>query len=261
MFDLITKVGWSVFSNVFELAAGSVLAVIIYRLFSGKYQGFKKNTPFSIFLIAVFSLLGLLLPFGTYGAIPLALALLAVGMRHVYILPMIFSNVMFNMLVSVTDISFSWKTGTGRVLLAFTAGFASGLVFKLIKNEDIIRQKTYSLYGERRTFSALAIEFFSENINTFGLFLIIGAILNAFFHKYLLESVVNFIFLNPLLNNSLKYFLWFDVANPYFQQIFNLFFNLTLLAAIVRFLRLKGLIVLVATYSFLALLFSIVAYI
>lgn len=260
MFELIAEVGGSVFSNVLQLAAGCVPAAIIYRIFNGKYQGFKKNTPFCILLIAIFSALGLLLPLGTYGTIPLAFALLAIGLRHVYILPLIFSNAMFNMLVSYTDISFSWKTGTGRVLLAFTAGFVSGLVFKLIKNEDIIRMETPSLEDNSRSSFARVIGFFSENINAFGLFLIIGAVLNALFHKYLLESVVNFIFLNPLLTNSLKYFLWFDVANPYFQYIFNLFFNLTALAAFIRFLKLRGLLVFVFTYSFLALLFSVVAY-
>jgi len=109
MFELITEVGWVVFSNVIQIAVGSVLAAIIYKFSIRKCHVFKECPPYSMLVIVASSLLGLLLPLGTYGVIPLALLLLAVEMTYENVLPLVFSNAMFNMLVSFVDQSFSWS--------------------------------------------------------------------------------------------------------------------------------------------------------
>ena len=263
MFGLVNDIGGVVLSNVLQIAVGSVLAVIIYKFSVGKCHIFKVRTSYSILVIVASSLLGLLLPLDTYGVIPVALMFLAVGVRYENVLPLMFSNAMFNMMVSFVDQSFSWKTGIGRIILAFIAGIVSGVVFKIFKskNENIIKIKTSSLNGGSPNILLEIVRFFCENINALGLYLVAGAIINVVFHKYLLESVINIVFMNPSFSNSLSFLLIFDIANPFIQYTFNLFVNFTTLSAFAGFLRLKAIFALVVTYSVLALLFSVLAFI
>lgn len=261
MFSLISEVGWTVFWNVIQIAVGCILAVVIYMISIRKYRLFKRIESFNILVIVASSLFGLLLPLGTYGVIPIALMLLTVGVSYINVLPLVFSNAMFNMLVSFVDPSFSWKSGLGRIILAFSAGIISGIIFEVLKNknDNTIRLKAISFAECKMSVFLRIVRSFSENINKLGLYLVVGAIINAVFHMYLAERVISFIFINSF-SHSLSLILKYDIANPFFQYTYNLFVNFTALAAFVGFLRVKAIFTYIAAYSVLSVLFSLLVF-
>lgn len=266
MGDLIVTAGSAMLSNVFQMVLGCIMAISIYYFAARKGKKAGDHSYPEIVWMILFSFCGMLLPMGTYGVIPIVAALLAVGFRFYLVLPLVFSNTLFNMLVPYSDPSFVWVTGFRRIILALLAGIMAGIILKAlrVKGENLIRERNLPLLGERPVNLAGAAYIFRESINIMGIYLVLGVIIDTLFHKIVLWKILDLFYLNSYTLAIPRFFAGFDVVNPTFLLTFNIAYmlmDLTKMSALVALMKPKGFTIYVGYYFVWALLLAIPTFI
>jgi uncharacterized membrane protein YraQ (UPF0718 family) len=265
MFELVTLIGESVFFNLLQIGIGCVIAIILFRIGPIKTIGNRSNHFVDISLIICFAFIGIILPIGTYGVIPILSALILIGFKEYIVIPIVFSNALFNMLVPYNDPSFIWRTGILRVSFAFSSGIIIGLILKFLKTYGENSIKSSSLaYIESKTINPKnLISLFLKNIELLGKYLLIGITIDEIFHKYVLFQSFSLFDTNHYLALVPKFFSTYNVVNPYFLiaiLIARMFLDLTKMSGIIAIFNYKGLLRYFAYYIILASLLSISAF-
>lgn len=263
---LLFNIAGTTVINIIQLISGCVLAVFFFRIFKSRPMCKVQSSKFSFAFIFTFSLIGILLPLGIYGIIPLIAAMLAVGFGSHTAGALLVSNVLFNMLVPFNDPSFVWRSGYRQVLLAFAAGLGAGIILYAGKvlNSKILRQKYMPSIREHSSNIRMFLMIIDDSIKKLGVFLVFGAIAEAIFQKYLLSNIVNAFYYNSFTAAIPTFFGRHDVSNPLFLLTFTIIYmlmnmiNLFALAAIFKF---RGLVSYFGYYLLLAVILAIPAFI
>jgi uncharacterized membrane protein YraQ (UPF0718 family) len=266
MYNLFMDITGGVLSNVLQLAIGCLLSILVYRLFRRKQPDKKIPLVTGYLLIAVFSLCGIVLPLGIYGAVPIITALLAVGFRFYMVLPLLISNVMFNMLVPFNDPAFIWKTGIRQVVFAFIAGIIAGIVLMVLKInwEEMFRFKNMPILQDKPVRLKAVFQIIDKYIKILAIYILIGVIVDIVFRSYVLQSMINVIFTNPYTSSIPGFFASHDVSNPFFLLTFRIAYMLMdfqKLSVLIAVSRPKGLIMYLGYYLTLAVILAIPAFI
>ena len=259
---LITVIGNLLILNLVQVIFGSMLAIIIYKILTKRPKGFRSE----IALIAIFPLCGILLPLDAFGVIPIAVALIAVGFKYNFVIPLIFSNALFNMLVPFNDPTFIWERGVRRVIVAYLAGLLIGLILKKLdwEEESYIKLKDLPKIDMDKISKKDIIIFIKKNIDVMGIYLLLGVILETIFHRYVLVNTVAWLYSNKISSGILYNMSGRDVVNPYFlltMTIIYMLINMTKLFAMLRILKIKGIVTYFGLYMLIAGLLSISAFI
>ena len=133
MFDIISEMGETLIFNIVQLIAGCILAWVLYHFLNKKVKPTEGKFVKDLCLAVLFIVIGMILPLGSFGIIPIMAALMILGFKPYIILPMFVSSTIFNILISFNDISFVWRTGYRRVILAFVIGLAFVFILKISK--------------------------------------------------------------------------------------------------------------------------------
>lgn len=256
----IRSTAYGVLSCVIQLGVGSLLAIPLYK--AGIYWRTKQSGgPLQALLFfAVSALLGMLLPLNIYGHLPLVLALLAAGFSFAETAPLLIAGTLFNMTIPYTDPGFSWQTGMGRLGIAFGAGILAGILLKRFAGSaGLLRREASGISKEGGLLFCWseASRLLQKNLSAFALFILIGVIFNQLFFKYVLWSVLQYIYTNPDTNFIPSYFAGLDVVNPFFLQAMNILhmlMNLITLSGLFALLKPKGVLLYIGYYFLLAML-------
>jgi hypothetical protein len=257
---------YALLSNTVQLSAGCITAYAAYRVLYGRSAAVQSSSALQIISILLSSLAGVLLPFGTFGIVPLVILLLAAGFRGYTVVPVLFSNFLFNLPVAYTDPGFTWRTGMGRVLLALVIGIAAGMIMRLAGvNETAIFRNTRLPVPERGRFAMKNFCFVVfANLKYMAAFLLLGAVIGVLFNEYLLWDVINYLFTNPSTSFLPRLFATYNVAHPAFilsMTIVTMFMKFFGLAALIAVLKLRGLAAYIAFYAVWSILLAIPAFI
>ncbi len=259
MTNAVIDIGAALLSNTIQILAGCVLSIPMYY-----YALCRKGNPETRCLsdtavIGLSAVLGLIIPFGLYGAIPIFVALYTAGYRIAIIFPFLISNSIFNMLIPYTEASFIWKTGINRVVLAFIAAILAGLTLKRarIKFENIMRRKNMPVMNAINL-SEFA-KYVSKHIGTAAIYLLLGAILNVAFRRHIMVGMISFLYTNPHTVFMPLFFSTRDVTNPLFTLtmiIIGIMMNIINFSALLSIFKYKAV---AAYYLYLASLALLLA--
>jgi hypothetical protein len=197
--------------------------------------------------------------------IPVIAALLAIGFQPFVSLPLLFSNSVFNMLVSWTDPSFTWKTGFLRVAFAMGCGIILGLFLKVcnFKTNKLIHNGSLPVFhGKPPQLSGLW-SVFREAIMKMAILLVCGVVIDNLFHKYLFWNMLNQVYTNPSTSFIPRIFSGLDVVNPFFLitlSIFGVLLDLTRLSGLLVLFKKKGIILYFSYFFFLVIITGISAF-
>ncbi len=245
MFSIIYDVLGSVILNILQLLTGCFFLFLFIR-----YNDRKINRlgDFSgLFRILLCSFAGMLLPVNTYGILPVVIGLYVYGYGLPVVIPVLISNFIFNMSVPYTEMNFVWEPNIIRIATAFLAGVLSGIILKLIKTSprQIIREKSiHELIDKQRKLPEF-IRLFISHIESMGLYIICGAIINTLFHRYLFYFLLKQLYSSQLGSNAIDVFMGFDITNSMFVaagQIINRLMDLSALTAMFFLLKVKSIL-------------------
>ncbi len=206
----------------------------------------RPGTGRKLVRVAAAAVCGAALPFGVYGALPLAAAALYVGGDAA--LAFIASNLLFNALVPFTDPTFIWRTGYPRVILALGAGLLAGLAAGRFKDagRGLFREKAARV-----------------SLRAIWPFAAAGALAFSAFRSYGLGVIMNFMFTSPLTSALPYIFAQADVTNPFFILATRILMTLTdfsALAALAALLKIRGIIAYFVFFGLLAVLLGATAF-
>lgn len=266
VFELLSEIGVSIASNVAQLIIGCLLSIPAYHLAAGKLKNIKSGFAGDISLIALFSLVGVVLPLGPYGVLPIFAALAATGLKPFMILPLLMANAVFNMLIPYNDVSFAWKTGMKRVVFALLAAILAGILLRRLKDrgESLLRSDNITTLGESEGDLSKVFGKLSTTVSTAGPYLIAGVIVDVVFHKYIWWDILNFITHNSYTSFVPGFFARYNVANPFFLLAMTIAFILLDFVRTSSFtvvFRLKGLVLYYIYFAAWVLLLGISAFI
>ncbi len=242
MFDIISEMGEALIFSIVQLIAGCILAFVLYHFLNKKVKPTEGKFIKDLCLAVLFIVIGMILPLGAFGIIPVMAALIIAGLKPYTVLPMFVSSAIFNILVSFNDISFVWRTGYRRAILAFVIGLVFVFILKISKisvrlsNFPRLENNKISLKG----IAAIT----GDMINKLGVFLVVGIVADTLFNAYLLPGIIDAIFKSASFIP--KYFGSLNVANPFFLLAMTLvktIFDLTRMSALISFFKPKGFII------------------
>ena len=246
---LIFSIAGNVAANVVQLIAGCLLAIVAYSIFKDRRDDIleaavlKRLSLQRMFIIIIFSFLGIVLPLGIYGTIPLIAALLAVGFNNYAAGALLVSNVMFNMLIPVNDPSFVWRTGYSQMIFAFIAGSAAGLLLLIVGSKEpaAVRSGFMPQIKADPSRTKMYLLLADDCFKKLGILLLIGVIADTVFQRYMLGGIVNAFYSNPITEAIPNFFGGQNVSNPLFLLTFKIIYmlmdmvNLFVLSAVLKF--------------------------
>lgn len=246
MLELVTKVWFEVLTNLLQLVVSSILSLFVYIKLDGRVKLLKPGFINEMILISGVSLLGVLLPLDTFAVLPVLFVLLKAGLREYTALPVIVSNMVFNMLVPFTDPSFIWKTGYRRAIAAFLLGLAAGVLLRSLSYSKKLSmmKKTEVEYSRQINLKSI-LNNLNQVINITGIYLLIGVLLNTIFYKFIFYNLIDLIFTSPKTAFLPLLFAGYNVVHPLFLLAINIAYsllNITNLSAAAAVLKPKGLI-------------------
>ena len=251
--------------NVLQLLAGCILAILIHRFASARLWllGNGRGTVFASLLL--FSVCGSLLPLGVFGTAPLFGALLAAGLPLPAAVSFLCSNLLFNMLVPLSDPSFIWKTGYGRPILAIAAALLAGCLCLLARcrTETIVRPRGLTRPVDATIDMGTSVRL----IGTFFLwalpFVFVGTAADGVFRRFLLREVLQFLAANPVTSPIFGFMSSRNVGSPFFllaMGVLSGMIDLAKLSALVVILKLKGLLAYLGYFAGIAVLLAVSAF-
>lgn len=264
MLELIISIGSDLFSNIVQIAVGCILSVLIL-FFGGKVTLTAKGSLHKIITLITFPVLGMALPLGIYGIIPIVAACIQIGFKYHAVCSMLISNAIFNMSVPFQDASFVWKTGVWRMIFAFVLAVLAGLLLTLLKcKEEKWIKVSHLLDGIKKPYRFESIiKSFGGVINKMGLFLIAGIIFDTIYHKYIWWEFIKLLFSNPYTAGIPFYLSGLNVVNPFFLVAITLVFILmdfVRLSVMVAVMKPKGILGYYLYFGAAAALLSLTAF-
>jgi hypothetical protein len=204
--------------NSAQFTAGGGLAIALRAVRWEKLPDSWRGFNGTVVLITLSALCGSMLPFGTYGVLPLVVTLAFADFAVPACAALLCSNRFFNMLVPFADPSFIWRTGYGRVVLAIAAGTAAGLLLLAFGNRSagILKIRTAQSETGARLGVKAVVGLVSGLAWKAALFLAAGAILDVLFQRYVIGEVVSFLFANAVTGPLASSFAQRNVVNPLF---------------------------------------------
>lgn len=239
--QLIFEIGGSLLFEILQILLGCLIAYGLFKALNGENE-LVNDLNKEIYLIPILaSILGMALPMGLFGIIPIMLSAFLIGLRFPLVVPMMVSNFLFNMLVPFTEVGFSWRTIWLRIIIALIMGVAAGVITGLFKVDtgSVLRG---NLDGETAG-SKRFLSFVNQYLNKAGVFLIIGLILEVIFKKYFFYNLFNLIDITGMTTVILGVIKGYDVASPVFLFIMVIFYmvmNLKTLSAVIMLFKWKS---------------------
>lgn len=264
--SIFAEIGFVLLSNIIQTIIGCILGIVVYRTFSGKVKNIPVSLSGDLLWIGLFSLAGMLLPLGLFGVIPVIAVFLSMGFQWYTLLPLIFSNGVFNMMTPWNDPGFVWRTGFERIVLALVVGMVVGIVLRIthFRGESLISHKKLSIPGEGSVGISNTLRFTSKNIYKMWIYIVIGVSADIIFHQYIMGKLINLVFANPYTSVIPHYFARLNVVNPLFlltMIIVTMLMDLTRLSALTVIFKLKGIVFYFAYSAIWAIMLSISAFI
>jgi hypothetical protein len=225
MNDFLAAVAIAIASLLAQFIAGCLVAVPLYRSRTGKAleARFRERKPAAFPLIAAAALCGLVLPSGGFGLLPVAAALSALGAGTPVVISFMVSNSIFNMRAPFADPVFTWANGYPRILLAFLAATAAGLLLSRGGGRGLLRD----LSVPEGLGARAALRYLGRNLERLWIFILAGAALDAAFRRWGLSALVAFLFTNPATSFLPSFFAEKNVTNPFFLLATRLIETLT----------------------------------
>ncbi|MCX7921351.1 MAG: hypothetical protein N3B21_04915 [Clostridia bacterium] len=256
MSGIITDISSTVLINVLQIVAGCLLSIPAYSLAKALSVKQQRGYITDMFFILAASLLGLSLPLGTYGMIPLIAVAAAAGVRIYIIMPVLISSIIFNMAVTFADSTFVWnKAVLGRMSLAFAVGILSGIILKSIKvNEDtLLRRKDLDkLIVTSKGISGITGTL-GASINIMGIYLLIGVVAATLFQRYMFVDVLGAVYASSAGASFAKFLVGHNATTNVFfglaVVIINIFMDLLKWSALFLIFKIKGIAAYIIYYS------------
>ena len=258
MTGLLFDTGNSVVWGILQMIAGCLLAFPACRL-ARRLAPVLAGRAYAGYPVIIGSAFcGIALPLGIYGLIPVAALTARAKVKAFAVLPMLAANLVFNMLVPITETTFVWHSSTKRIIFAFVAGICIGVAAKLFNTDygDIFSRRVNAdgVSGHENTESIRTgyKSFLLGNINGLGIYLVIGALVHSFFYRYLYTDVMSAFYSNPLGASATRLLLGYDITSDYFlitALILNMFMDFLKLSALLFLLNIKGLLGYFAYFS------------
>lgn len=216
MNGILIDIGTALLSNGWQIVAGSIIAIPLYFLPVEQWEGqaFLKKLGIIILMAAG----GMILPLNIFGIIPVVVVLVARGWMFSLVLPLLVSNMLFNMLVPINDPGFVWRTGIPRVVFAWVAGIAAGVLFVTRKSNSV------GLFngGLLTTFVGQSFDIkkiivtSGKNLLILTAFLISGALINSVFHRIVWVNFLQLLYTSPQTSFLPRLFAGLNVTHPAF---------------------------------------------
>ncbi|MDP4091284.1 MAG: hypothetical protein Q8930_18720 [Bacillota bacterium] len=194
MFALITDAANGTLLNLAQIILGLLISLIFLMALRKPAKNTNSSLPAGMLFIALFSLLGSLLPLGIYGLIPIVAVLFLQGIRVSSIIPLIVSSSLFNMLVPYTEVGFIWRNSIPRIIFALTAGILAGVLTRLLKGENaaLFRENTLKRLTPANLKKQKLFSFITEYTNVLGPYLLLGVIADSIFRRYFFMDILRF---------------------------------------------------------------------
>jgi len=266
MMSTITAIATSGIVNIVQLLAGCILVIPFLRFASGRLS-LLGNSPGTVSAsLAFFSLCGSFLPLGVFGAAPLFGALFAAGLPVSAALSFLCSNLLFNMLVPVTDPTFIWKTGYGRPVLAVAAAFLAGGLSFLSGY-----RAAYLVRPQRLTPAVGAAVSAGRSVRSAGWFFLralpfvfLGTAAEGVFRRFLLPEMLQFLAANPATSPIFGFMSSRNVGSPLFllgMWVLSGIIDLATLSALAVILKPRGLLVYLGYFAGITALLAVSAFV
>lgn len=271
MIGFINEASVSVLVNLLSVLIGCLLAIPLFRFLSRRAIRVKPSPGGVVASILVSSVLGAIVPLGSFGIIPLVAVPCALGRKDRAIAPFVVANFIFNMAVPVAEPNFTWGPGAWRIALSVVAGTVSGLVLWALEGKiqgSAFRERIASLAprGETLGDGSIGVVGFGSlagtvrrSVESIAPFLVVGALLNVALHRFALYGALKAVYASPAGSAALSYMNGFDVTNPWFMLALSVAYLLTdvvRLSALARALKARALIAFVAYVVVLAALLA-----
>ena len=218
--------------------------MVINKLLSERIKTHESSLVKDLIAICCTSFFGILLPLQTYGILPIAFVFLQMGMRVYVVLPILFSNILFNTLVPYYDASFVWKNGYPRILFAFLAGISMGIIIRFLADKKWAFQLNKM---ETKLDPSFHVRSYFKNVHHqlmfIGIFLISGVVLNVLFSHFILNVFLDAVFTSPEFSELSRTYPRLNVVNPFFLLALATFYtviNITNLSGLFALIKPKG---------------------
>ncbi len=258
MLDFIVQFGFDVLGNFLQIIIGSVLSVILYHSIKTGVENIKINLKNDLLIISATSCLGLMLPLNTFGVLPVFFCFVFAGLKIYSALPVLFSNMLFNLLIPFNDPTFILKTGISRLVLAFIIGVTAGIFLRSFKlSGNIVRISSASEMFDGNLSVKSTIRNINRNINSWAPIMIGGVLFNNIFDKFIIYNLTSEVFKNENTSFIPRLFAKFNVVHPGFLLTLCIVYalmNFTNLAAIFAALKPKGILIYIGFFAVWALL-------
>lgn len=187
MSGLIVEISNNIIFHGLQFIIGFIFAFFLnYLPYQEKRADYLK--------VICFSFIGMLLPLGIYGIIPIIGVLSVKGFRRFLMVPIIISNTIFNTLIPFTDPGFTWKTGVPRLLMAFVTAVIAGITLKKFQNrfmsEDYFRINLLNKLFAKPDSFRFGIKNFFKSLMVIIIVLIPGIIINLLFKQYGMNQIM-----------------------------------------------------------------------
>jgi hypothetical protein len=256
MMGWIVALGNSVLLNIAQFMLGCMAAGFMYWLISRWGRAGKENSLSDLIIMAAGAMIGMLLPLGPYGMLPILAVGLVGSLRLYHVLPFYTTGMLFNTSIPFTQNNFLWNSIPGRVLLALSVGMAAGLLIKLLKleKEHVIRLHIADQLAPKSGNMAQVFKAAVTGVYIIGSYLVLGAAANVLFHRYLFPDFITWVYSNPSGFELAKVFLTHNASTkPLFLVsvvIVNTLLDLMAASGLLLIFRIKGVI---GYYAYLSL--------
>lgn len=220
MKEMMMRTGNPVVLGLIQFSIGLIVATILYYIpsFKPKSESKHHSTLTDYLLIFYSTILGIILPLGIYGVIPIIGVLYRNQFQTMAIISFLISNSIFNLLIPFTDPTFTWSTGIPRIVLALIAGVLSGILLKIFPQYgEILFRSNFleKLFGKRKpvSVSGMIIRYL-QGLLIMVIILFLGQLANLLFQQYGLPSMMRLMYL-PQFSLIARTFMMISIK-PFF---------------------------------------------
>ncbi len=245
MLEVLILVANSAAAEALQLIAGFILSAALYMVLCSLPKAHRFSLKKELTIIFITTTIGLVLPISGFAIVPVIAVLVNKGYPPYTILPMMFSNFLFNMLVPLSDVSFTWHGGFRLVVLAFAAGISAGIVLKMVlnKNRSVVNWKlVHDISLEPSNLQGI-IKSFIKSANIIMPYLLIGVVANALFLNFAFMRIMGWVNTGPIGTIIPVIFKGYDITTPVFllaMSILSMLMNLRNLSVLVLIFKFKG---------------------
>ncbi len=260
MLDFVIRLGFDISEILIQINLSSIISLFLYYILKNKLIP-TAYWRVDIIVILTAAVLGMLLPFNTFGMLPIFFVFLQLGFKYYQVMPILLSNFIFNMSVPYNDPTFVFRTGYKRIMLALFIGIIAGFILKRIRKiESVFRINKESEIPDKPIGITSALKLIHHNINFMGIYMILGVLLNRVFNDHVMYTLTSQVASNSHTAFIPRYMSKFNIVSPGFLMALCIVFallNISNLSAMVLVFKPKGVVLCVGYYmlwaTFLAL--------